>query len=99
MYNEVEQVILDSIVECSYCGASGKDVKCIGGMTTTLAAGNIGTAEYRFNNKWLPTNVVHDHNSNHLDTAYECVNGHKFRIVPLHACWCGWRQGYSGYYR
>ena len=90
MYNEVERMILDSFVECSYCGASGKNVKCLG-FTTTLAAGH-NDAEDRFNNKWLPYGALHDHNANSLHSTYECTNGHKFHIIPLHACWCGWRQ-------
>ncbi len=90
MYNEVERMVLDSIVECSYCGTSGKDVKCLG-LTTTIA-GRGPDAGFRFYNKWLPTNAVHDHDTNYISATYECVNGHKFHIVPLNACWCGWRQ-------
>lgn len=96
MYNVVEQMILDSFVECSYCGAKGKDVKCLGLITTIAAIGQGRRgAEERFNNKWLPYGVIHDHDGNCIDGAYECINGHKFAIKALNSCWCGWRQGAS----
>ena len=83
MYNEVDRMILDSFVECSYCGASGKDVKCLGLSTTIVAV-----------NRWEDKDHHnHEHDGNCIDATYECINGHKFKIKPLNACWCGWRQG------
>ena len=82
MYNEAEKMILDSIVECSYCGASGKDIKFLGLSTTIVASQN-----------WEDENHnKHEHDNNCIDAHYECINGHKFKIKPINSCWCGWRQ-------
>ena len=82
MYNEAERMVLDSIVECSYCGASGKDVRCIGFTTTIVASNKFEDADHH----------NHEHDGNCIDARYNCINGHTFTIKPINSCWCGWRQ-------
>jgi hypothetical protein len=89
MYYEIERLILDSIVVCSYCEST--NVKNKGGMTTTLAAFG-ENSEDSFNDHVS----YHTHDTNTLSTYYECMDCYKkFAIQPLNACWCGWKQSYK----
>ncbi len=79
MYNEIDLLRLDNMVECSFCG-SQKNKRY--GLTTTIAAA------YEYD----APEGHHEHDGNTIHASYICNNGHKFNIQPLNSCWCGWRQ-------
>lgn len=80
MYNEVEQLILNNFVICPYC--ESKKVKTSGISTTIAAGGNYYDLDGHY----------HTHDTNYMHAKYKCINGHKFEIIPINSCWCGWRQ-------
>ena len=83
MYNEIDRLILDSIVRCSFC--NGKSVKCKD-LTTTIAAKGPGPEE-SFRDRY----AYHEHDFNRMDASYYCNDCRQtFIIEPLNACWCGW---------
>lgn len=79
MFNEVDRVRLDMLVECSYC--QSKDVKCTSFCTTIMTAGEFDAPDGH-----------HEHDTNRIRAYYTCANGHKFEITPINSCWCGWKQ-------
>jgi hypothetical protein len=87
MYNEVERLILDSIVRCSYCDS--KNVKIYGSTTTIAACGDSAETSFKYHV------ATHDHDFNKMDASYDCFDcKRRSRIIPLNACWCGWTQVY-----
>lgn len=79
MYNEVDLLRLDRIVECSFCRSSKVERQ---GLITTIATIH----------EFDAPDGHHEHDGNHIEVSYVCGNGHKFTIQPINSCWCGWKQ-------
>lgn len=85
MYNEIDRLILDTIVRCSHCDS--ENVKCYNLTTTIAACGNTPADSFRMHT------ATHEHDSNQISASYDCSDcNKKFHIIPLNACWCGWTQ-------
>ena len=79
MFNEVDRIRLDMLVECPHC--QSKNVKCISFITTIACANTFDAPDGH-----------HEHDDNCIRAAYACSNGHEFKIIPKNSCWCGWLQ-------
>jgi hypothetical protein len=90
MYSEIDCLILDNIVRCSYCDAKG--AKCIS-FVTTIAAGGIPDEQ-----SFIHHFPHHHHDYNYIDASYVCsICDKTFVIKPNNSCWCGWAQGNKRY--
>ena len=88
MFNEIDRLILDSIVICPHC--KNKNVKCIDFNTIHAnVRGDLYGARASFENR------MHEHSFDFSDriATYHCnICLKDFKIRPLNACACGWKQ-------
>lgn len=82
MLNEVEKMILESIIECPSCKLNGDNIYCLnfeGPYQTWATFTDLAGHD-------------HYHSSKIIKATYKCSNNHVFDIKPINSCWCGWQE-------